>query len=86
MGLTTLANVYIIAMNSGTSFEELHDMASGHPDWIYALPTDKGTINQIGGLTRSTKILLGAKNEVLGRYKMGDWQLAEWVAIFQEDM
>ncbi|MEC9438109.1 MAG: hypothetical protein VX917_01580 [Chloroflexota bacterium] len=86
MGLSSIANVYIIAINPGTTFEELNNMSPGHPDWIYALPTDIETINRIGGLTRSTKILVSPDNEILGRYKMGDWRLSEWIEILRDNI
>jgi len=61
-------------------------MSKGHPDWIYALPTDTQTLNQIGGLRRSTKILVSQHSEILGRYKMGEWNLSEWVKIFNDNI
>ena len=86
MGLAAVANIYIIAMNPGTTFEQLQNMSKGHPDWIYALPTDTKTLNQIGGLTRSTKILVSQHSEILGRYKLGEWNLSEWVKIFHDNI
>ena len=59
-------------------------MAVGNPNWIYALPADASTLKSITGLSRSTKILVGEKNQILKRYKMGDWNLAEWIEIFQK--
>ena len=82
-GLSSLANIYIIAMNPGDTFDELKEMSDGHPDWIYALPTDTSTLGEIIGLTRSTKILVGTDNVVLGRYKMGEWKLTQWIKIFR---
>ena len=82
-GLSSLANVYIVGMNPGYTIEQLKSMASPKPEWIYALPTDTNTLNSITGLTRSTKILVDDENIILERYRMGDWQLSDWIKIFQ---
>ena len=59
-------------------------MSDSGPNWIYAMPSDTETLSNVAGLTRSTKILLGSNNEVLGRYRMGQWNLEEWVEIFRD--
>jgi len=82
--LSSLANIYIIGMNPGYTFEDLRGMAAGNPNWIYALPADASTLNSIKGLSRSTKILVGEENLILKRYKLGDWKLSEWIEIFQK--
>lgn len=63
--LSSLANIYIIGMNPGYTFEDLKGMAAGNPNWIYALPADASTLNSIKGLSRSTKILVGEENLIL---------------------
>ena len=82
--MSDFANIYIIGMNPGYSIERLKSMSDSGPNWIYAMPSDTETLSKVAGLTRSTKILLGSNNEVLGRYRMGQWNLGEWVAIFRD--
>ena len=82
--LSSLANIYIIGMNPGYKFEDLKRMATGNPNWIYALPADTSILSSITGLSRSTKILVGEENSILKRYKMGEWKLSEWIEIFQK--
>ena len=83
-GMSDFANIYIIGMNPGYSIERLKSMWDSGPNWIYAMPSDTETLSKVAGLTRSTKILLGSNNEVLGRYRMGQWNLEEWVEIFRD--
>ena len=82
--MSDFANIYIIGMNPGYSIERLKSMSDSGPNWIYAMPSDTETLSKVAGLTRSTKILLGSNNEVLGRYRMGQWNLEEWVEIFRD--
>ena len=82
--MSDFANIYIIGTNPGYSIERLKNMSDSGPNWIYAMPSDTETLSKVAGLTRSTKILLGSNNEVLGRYRMGQWNLEEWVKIFRD--
>jgi hypothetical protein len=59
-------------------------MAPRNSKWTYALPTDAASLKVIGGLTRSTKILVDEKNSIIGRYKMGEWKLSEWVKTYKD--
>ena len=82
--LASLANIYIIGTNPGYTFEDLENMAPRNSKWTYALPTDAASLKVIGGLTRSTKILVDEKNSIIGRYKMGEWKLSEWVKTYKD--
>ena len=83
-GLSDLANIYIIGMNPGYSIQQLKNMSDNPNHWVYALPIDTDTLSELSGLTRSTKILIGSRNEILGRYRMGQWNLSEWISIFDD--
>jgi len=69
-------------MNPGYTIDQLRKIAPPRPEWIYALPTDTNTLNSITGLTRSTKILVDDKNRIIGRYRMGEWNLSDWIENF----
>ena len=69
-------------MNPGYTIDQLRNIAPPRPEWIYALPTDTNTLNSITGLTRSTKILIDDKNRIIGRYRMGEWNLSDWIENF----
>tara|TARA_Y100001934_G_C12189259_1_gene695586 strand:+ start:118 stop:336 length:219 start_codon:yes stop_codon:yes gene_type:complete len=71
-------------MNPGYSIQQLKNMSDNPSHWVYALPIDTDTLSELSGLTRSTKILIGSRNEILGRYRMGQWNLSEWISIFDD--
>ena len=83
-GLSDISNIYIIAMNSGFTIETIKNLSNGHPEWKYAIPKDDSTLKIISGLTRSTKILVDLENNVIGRYKMGFWDVNQWIEILKE--
>ena len=83
-GLSDISNIYIIAMNSGFTIETIKNLSNGHPEWKYAIPKDDSTLKIISGLTRSTKILVDLENNVIGRDKMGVWDVNQWIEILKE--
>ena len=85
-GLSDISNIYVIAMNPGYSIESIQNLSNGHPEWIYAVPKDNDTLKTISGLTRSTKILVDSQNNIIERYRMGVWDVNQWIQLLEESL
>ena len=73
-------------MDSGNTIETIKNLSNGHPKWKYAIPKYNSTLKIISGVTRSTKILVDSENNVIGRYKMGFWDVNQWIEILKKSI